>query len=94
MFFNKDKKPDEIYCPECGKIIKKNTIICPHCGIQVKELKTTSTTPVKSKTVAVVLAIFFSSFSWLYTYGRNEIKFWVYSIITGILFALRFANDL
>ena len=62
MFFNKDKKPDEIYCPECGKIIKKNTIICPHCGIQVKELKTTSTTPVKSKTVAVVLAIFFPLF--------------------------------
>ena len=88
------KKPDELYCPECGKIIKKNTVICPYCGIQVKELKTTFTTPVKSKAVAVVLAIFFSHFSFLYTYGRSEIKFWVYSIITGILFALRFSTDL
>ena len=35
---NKDKKPDEIYCPECGKIIKKNTVICPYCKAQVKEL--------------------------------------------------------
>ncbi|MBA7469327.1 hypothetical protein ES707_04594 [subsurface metagenome] len=91
---NKDKKPDEIYCPECGKIIKKNTVICPHCGIQVKELKTTSTFSVKSKAVAVVLAIFFSFFSWLYTYGRNEIKFWVFSIITSILCFLRFGTDL
>jgi len=82
-------------CPECGKPIKKNAVICPYCGIQVKELKTTTfNTPVKSKAVAVVLAIFFSHFSFLYTYGRSEIKFWLYSIITGILFALRFANDL
>lgn len=59
---NEDKKPDELYCPECGKIIKKNAVICPYCGIQVKELKTTFATPVKSKAVAVVLAIFFFSF--------------------------------
>jgi len=34
------KKEDEIYCSECGKIIKRNAVICPHCGVQIKELKT------------------------------------------------------
>ena len=33
------KKPDEIYCPGCGKPIKKDAVVCPHCGIQIKELK-------------------------------------------------------
>ena len=33
------KKPDEIYCPGCGKPIKKDAVVCPHCGVQVKELK-------------------------------------------------------
>ena len=91
---NEDKKEDEIFCSECGKPIKRNAVVCPSCGIQVKELETKSAVSIKSKAVAVVLAIFFSHFSFLYTYGRNEIKFWVYSIITGILFVLRFANDL
>jgi hypothetical protein len=26
------KKEDEIFCKECGKIIKRNTVICPYCG--------------------------------------------------------------
>lgn len=33
------KKEDEMYCPECGKKIKRNTVICVHCGVQVKELR-------------------------------------------------------
>ena len=40
---SKIKKQDEIYCPECGKAIKRNAVICVHCGIQVKELETKST---------------------------------------------------
>jgi hypothetical protein len=34
-----DKKPDEIYCPSCGKPIKKDAVVCPNCGVQVGELK-------------------------------------------------------
>jgi hypothetical protein len=33
-----DKKPDEIYCPNCAKPIKKDAAACPYCGVQVKEL--------------------------------------------------------
>ena len=57
------KKEDEIYCPECGEPVKRNAVICPHCGVQVKELEVKSSAPVKSKSVAVTLAIFFSFFS-------------------------------
>jgi len=27
-----NKKEDEIYCPECGKIIKEDQIYCEECG--------------------------------------------------------------
>jgi len=34
-----DKKPDEIYCPECAKPINKDAVYCTNCSVQVKELK-------------------------------------------------------
>lgn len=91
---NSIKKEDEIYCPECGKAIKKKAVICPLCGVQVKELVTKEqpTTvriePVlspKSKTVAVVLAIFFGFWSWLYTFRKDQLKFWIF---LGILITM------
>ena len=33
------KKEDEIYCPECGKAIKRNAVVCVNCGVQVKPLE-------------------------------------------------------
>lgn len=36
----------------------------------------------KSKTVAVVLAVFFSMFSWLYTYKHDAWKFWLNLALT------------
>lgn len=30
-----DKQQDEIYCPECGKAIKKDFNICPYCKKEV-----------------------------------------------------------
>ena len=30
------KKEDEIYCPECGKPIKRNAVVCVYCGVQVE----------------------------------------------------------
>ena len=78
------KKEDEIYCPECGKAIKRAAVICVNCGIQIKKLDTVTSvvrveqeiTP-KIKTVAIVLAFFFSFWAWLYTYKRNSLKFWI-----------------
>jgi uncharacterized Zn finger protein (UPF0148 family) len=35
----RSKGPDEIYCPECGKPVKKSAVVCIGCGVQLKELK-------------------------------------------------------
>lgn len=36
---NEIKQEDEIFCPECGKPVKRNAVICINCGVQIKELK-------------------------------------------------------
>ena len=65
------------YCPECGKLINRNAVICPNCGVQIGKLVIEKPDIVKIKAVGVVLAIFFSFFSWLYTYKKNAGKFWL-----------------
>ncbi len=75
------KKEDEIYCSECGKPIKRNAVICVHCGVQVKELSAgdeVKTVTSKDQTVAFVLAVFFGFWSWLYTYKKDQLKFWIF----------------
>jgi len=78
-----EKKEDEIYCPECGKVIKRKSVICLHCGIQINELEVKKVIIGKSKIVAIVLAILFSFFSWLYTYKKNINKFLI-SILANL----------
>jgi len=39
----------------------------------------------KSKTTAVILSVFFSFFSWLYTYKRNAWKFWLSLVLYIVL---------
>ena len=82
-----NKQEDEIFCPECGKSIKRNAVICVHCGVQIKELATKEqpvtvriepTLSHKSKTTAVVLALFFGFWSWLYTFRKDQLKFWIF----------------
>ena len=78
-----EKKEDEIYCPECGKVIKRKSVICLHCGVQINELEVKKVIIGKSKIVAIVLAILFSFFSWLYTYKKNINKFLI-SILANL----------
>jgi hypothetical protein len=97
------KDPDEIFCPECGRNIKRGTTICPHCGVNIKDLFTESvnyqtpiyrmegaTTP-KNKVVAILLAVFFSFWTWLYTYGKNAKKFWISMGVNALMFVIIFA---
>lgn len=88
------KREDEIFCPECGIPIKKGMTSCPYCRTQIKKLIVQGEMPDydirppeanKNKIVAVLLAVFFSFWSWLYTYGKNKNKFW---ITFGILFVM------
>ncbi len=39
--------------------------------------------PSKDKTIAIVLAVFLSFWTWLYTYKKSKKKFWIALIIVG-----------
>jgi len=92
------KQPDEIFCPECAKPIKRNAVICVNCGIQIKKLevetqaieKEQKITP-KIKSLAIFLAVFLSFFTWLYTYKKNASKFWFSLGFTIVIFAINYA---
>ena len=82
------------YCVGCGKGLIASAAICPVCGTLVKA---NSTSRDKDKTVAVVLAIFLSGWTWLYTYHSNATKFWVYiggSFVLGLTGIVSFAASL
>ena len=70
-----------MYCKNCGKEISDKAVICPKCGVPVRNVNMR-----KSKTTAVLLAIFLGIFSWLYTYKYDAWKFWVALIINIFLF--------
>ncbi|MBM3703363.1 MAG: hypothetical protein FJW63_10365 [Actinobacteria bacterium] len=88
---NEKKSYDEIFCPECGRPIKRNAVICVHCGIQVKPLQDTVvrnneiTVSPKSRRVALWLVLFLGFFSWLYTMRKDWWKFLISSVIFIVL---------
>ena len=69
------------FCVKCGTQSVNN--FCGNCGAPTSgpALITNAPTPslgaAKSKTVAVLLAIFLSFCTWLYTYDRDKSKFWI-----------------
>ena len=66
------KQPDEMYCSSCGNAIKQEAEICVHCGVRVRRRASGA----KSKVTAVLLAVFFGFWTWLYTYREDGWKFW------------------
>ena len=77
---NKVKGSDEMFCQSCGALIKKQAVICVKCGVPVKG--NTS----KSKTTAVLLAVFLGGWTWLYTYQKDSWKFWLGIVLSLIVF--------
>ncbi|MFO7928737.1 MAG: zinc-ribbon domain-containing protein [Candidatus Humimicrobiaceae bacterium] len=65
------------YCTTCGNSLSKKATICPHCGVPVKGGEIDKPTITKDKTVAVLLAIFLSFWTWVYTYDKDAWKFWL-----------------
>jgi len=76
---------NEKYCRECGKKVVENCEICPGCGCRVKTISVGKT---KKKSTAVILAVLFSYWTWLYTAKRDLWKFWVglSACIIGVFF--------
>lgn len=65
------------FCSACGNGLIHSAVVCPRCGSPVAAAGRYQQSPAKSKRVAVVLAVFFAQWSWLYTYRDNKVKFWV-----------------
>jgi hypothetical protein len=94
------KKEDEVYCPECGKPIKRKAVVCVYCGVQVGELKNNIPTvkvkqPIELKTrkIAIILAVCVGIFAFIYTYKRDAVKFWLclgFAFLGGIIVASMF----
>lgn len=76
------KALDEMFCPSCGKLVKKDAVICVNCGVQIGKM--TGNHIPKSKTTAILLAIFLSFWTWLYTYQKDAWKFWLNLVLSVV----------
>lgn len=61
------------FCSSCGTGLVSAAVICPNCGAAQKGFNTSGG---KSKTTAVVMAVFLSAWTWVYTWRVNKKKFW------------------
>lgn len=68
------------FCSACGNGLIHSAVVCPRCGSPVTQVNSqplASAKPIKSKVTAVVLAVVFGPWSWLYTFSRNKGKFFL-----------------
>jgi hypothetical protein len=71
------------FCQNCGAATTPATEICVKCGARVRAI-VAETQGGKSKTTSVLLAVFLTFWTWLYTYRRDAWKFWV-GLVLAIL---------
>jgi hypothetical protein len=92
------------FCSACGNAILETAVICPKCGSPTSKYRPETGQAGKSKTTAVVLAVFLGFWSWLYTYRVNKTKFWltmsihllwwVALILSAVIFAMRASSGI
>ncbi|NBS61865.1 MAG: hypothetical protein EBT26_07500, partial [Microbacteriaceae bacterium] len=75
---------NEIFCSACANPLIATAVICPKCGSPTSNYNQGAKTG-KSKVVAVLLAVFFGTWAWLYTYSASSLKFWFTSAVTFLL---------
>ncbi len=73
-----------IFCSACANPLIATAVICPKCGSPTAKYNQNANNG-KSKVVAVLLAVFFGPWSWLYTYSASSVKFWLTSAATLLL---------
>jgi len=60
------------YCNSCGSEVSPLAEMCVKCGAKLGAKVQTH----KSKTAAVLLAVFLAPWTWVYTYRKDAGKFW------------------
>jgi uncharacterized membrane protein YvbJ len=63
------------YCQGCGAGLIATSAVCPQCGTPATG--GTGIPGAKDKSVAVILAVFLGHWTWLYTFEKDQTKFWV-----------------
>lgn len=67
-----------LFCVACANSLVPTSAICPKCGTPRAHLPNQAgVTGLKSKTVSVLLAVFFSFWTYLYSYKTDKTKFWL-----------------
>ncbi len=59
------------FCQNCGAGVASAAEICIKCGTSLSKTKK------RSKAASVLLAVFLSYWTWLYTYKKDTWKFWL-----------------
>jgi uncharacterized membrane protein YvbJ len=72
----KSSKSDK-FCPACGNGLIVTAVVCPKCGSPVAGVATKGS---REKSIAVIMAVFLSSWAYLYTYKYDAKKFWISTI--------------
>jgi uncharacterized membrane protein len=66
------------FCSACGNAIIESAVICPACGSPTPKFQNSRRgSAQKSKTTAVLLAVFLGAWSFLYLYKKDALKFWI-----------------
>jgi uncharacterized membrane protein YvbJ len=65
------------FCPACGNGLIVTAVVCPKCGSPVAGVATKGS---REKSIAVIMAVFLSSWAYLYTYKYDAKKFWISTI--------------
>jgi hypothetical protein len=81
-----------VFCVACANPLVQTAAFCPKCGTPRAYLPSQEPNTgarQKSKNVAVVLAVFLSYWSWLYSYKKDAAKFYV---CLGLSILLGFTN--
>jgi hypothetical protein len=79
------------FCSSCGVDVSPLAEICVKCGAKMAGGRPSSRGSGKSKSTAVLLAVFLGFWSWLYTYRANKVRFWTgLSVSTPALFLLAY----
>lgn len=74
------------FCQNCGNGTDPIADVCINCGVRLARWAPVQAR--KSKTAAILLAVFLAYWTWLYTYKRNAWKFWVGASITAVFIGL------
>ncbi len=72
------------FCPSCGSVVSSISEVCVKCGINLRK---------KRKLVSVLLAVFLGFWTWLYTYKKDNWKFWVGLGWWALFFILLFSTS-